>query len=371
MEIRKIIISVIGICIIAAGYFYKEKLSSRERPERPKQEKAIPTVFTQTVENASIPMSVTASGNVEARDRIEIFSEVQGSFEYSSHSFKPGVYYNAGETLLRINSDETRASLRAQKSAFYNQVVAILPDLKFDYPDIYEKWKNYANDFDMNKSLTPLPEMTSEKEKLFIAGRNINSTWYNVKNIEERLAKFSIYAPFNGILTESNVDKGALIRAGQKLGEFISPNVLELEVAVNSSYADYLKIGNSVKLTTVDGSKTYTGKVNRINSLVDPTTQTIQAFIRVSGKGLREGMYLEAELEARQINDAFEISRKLLVSNDELYKVEGETLVLTKIQPVHFTESTVIVRGLENGDLVLNKTLPGAYDGMNIKVFEE
>ena len=223
----------------------------------------------------------------------------------------------------------------------------------------------------MNKSLPTLPEMTTEKEKLFIAGRNINSTWYNVKNIEERLLKFAIYAPFDGILTESNVDKGALVRAGQKLGEFISPNVLELEVAVNSTYADFLKVGNTVQLTTVDGSKTYSGKVSRINSLIDPATQTIQAFIRVSGKGLREGMYLEAELEARQIEDAFEISRKLLVSNNELYKLEGDVIKLTKITPVHFTENTVIVKGLENGDQVLSKSLPGAYDGMNVKVFAE
>jgi multidrug efflux pump subunit AcrA (membrane-fusion protein) len=370
MEIRKIIISLLALAILGGGYLIKNKLASTERPQRPKKEKAIPTVFTQEIKNTTIPMQITASGNLEARDRIEIFSEVQGVFEYSSRSFKPGVYYKAGETLLRINSDESRASLRSQKSAFYNQVVAILPDLKFDYPEVYEKWKNYANAFDIEKSLPALPEITEEKEKLFIASRNINSSWYNVKNIEERLSKFAIYAPFNGTLTEATVDKGALIRAGQKLGEFISPNVLELEVAVNSSYADLLKIGNSVKLSTVDRAKSYTGKISRINSLIDPTTQTIQAYIRVNGKGLREGMYLEADLEAEKIENAFEISRKLLVGNDKVYKVDGDSLLLTKITPVHFTENTVIIKGMENGDLMLSKPIPGAFNGMQVKIYE-
>ncbi len=370
MEIRKIIISIIGLGIIAGGYFYWSKLAAIEKPQRPKQEKTIPTVFTKTVANTTLPVQITASGNLSARDRIEIYTEVQGIFEYSSRSFKPGVYYNSGETLLRINSDESKASLRSQKSAFYNQIVTILPDLQFDYPEAFDKWKNYANAFDMDKPISELPEITNEKEKLFIAGRNIPSAWFNIKNIEERLSKFNVYAPYNGILIEANVDKGALVRPGQKLGEFISPNVMELEVAVNSAYSEFLKVGNTVQLTTVDGTKSYAGKVSRINNLINPATQTIQAYIRVSGKGLKEGMYLEAQLNAKEITDAFEISRKLLVGNQQVYKVQGDSLFLATITPVHFTENTIMVKGLEDGELVLDKKLPGAYNGMKVKIYE-
>ena len=368
---RKFIISAVGLLIIAAGFFVKNHFSSRERPERPKEEKALPIVFIQNVTNTSLPVTVTASGNLEARDRIEIYSEVQGVFDYSSHAFKPGIYYGQGETLLRLNSDEYRANLRSQKSALYNQVVALLPDLKFDYPYAFDKWKNYVTAYNVEGTLASLPTASDEKEKLFIAGRNISSTWYNVKNAEERLSKYQINAPFNGVLTIANIDKGALVRAGQKLGEFINPNVLELEVAVNSSYAEFLKIGNSVSLSNVEKTKSYTGTVNRLNSLIDPGTQTIQAYIRVRGKGLREGMYLEAELNAEEISDAFEISRKLLVNNNQVYVLENDKIVLTDVDPVHFMKKTVLIKGLPNGTPILSRTLPGAYDGMQVKVYEE
>ncbi len=367
---RQIIISVVGLLIIALGFFGMQKMAATKKPEPEKEVRAVPTVFTEKVKNGSSPISVTASGNLSARDRIEIFSEVQGIFDYSAKQFKPGITFNQGAVLLRLNSDEFRANMRAQKSNLYNQIVALLPDLRFDYPDSFQKWQDYVNTFDVEKMIEPLPEPASDKEKLFIAGRNITSTWYNIKNLEERLTKYTIYAPFNGVLTQASIDKGALVRAGQKLGEFINPNIYELEVAVNSSYADLLKVGNSVSLSNIERTKTWNGTVNRLNSLIDPNTQTIQAFIRVNGQGLREGMYLEADLTAKNEENTFEVSRKLLTDNNKLFILEGGLLRLKEIEPVHFTEKTVVVRGLEDGTEILERNLPGAYDGMTVKQFQ-
>ncbi len=371
MNIRKIIISLVGFAIIALGYFGKEKMASNERKRPKKEQKVIPAVFTQFVENTNNAVNVTASGNLAARDRIEIYSEVQGIFENSAHLFKPGVWYRAGELLLSLNSDEARANLRSQKSNLYNQVVSLLPDLRFDYPDAYQKWQDYANSFDVESNLAPLPQTTSEKEKLFIVGRNINSSWYNVKNIEERLTKYNIYAPYDGILIEANLDKGALVRPGLKIGEFINTSNYELEVAVNSAYADLLKVGNTVTLQNVEKTSSWNGKVTRVNSLIDPGTQTIQAFIRVYGKGLKEGMYLEANLQGRDEENTFEIARKNIVENDKVFVLKDSFLVLQKVTPVHFTEKSAIVKGLSNGTEILEKMLPGAYDGMKVKRFSE
>jgi len=252
---RQIIISAIGILIIGFGYFGMKTMADQKKPEPEEEVRALPTVFTKKITNTSTPIAVTASGNLAARDRIEIYSEVQGIFEYSAHSFKPGISYRTGEVLLQLNSDEYRAGLRSQKSTLYNQIVAALPDLRFDYPEAFQKWQDYVTSFDVEDPLRPLPETTSDKEKLFIAGRNINSTWFNVKNVEERLTKYTIYAPFDGVLTEATLDKGVLVRPGQKLGEFINPSIYELEVAVNSSYVDLLKVGNTVSLSNIEGTR--------------------------------------------------------------------------------------------------------------------
>ena len=368
---RKIIISLIGILIIAIGYFGMKKMAETERPERKKEQRAIPMVFTEIVKNTSTPITITASGNIVARDRVELYSEVQGIFERSDKAFKPGIRYKNGSVLLQINSDEHRANLRAQKSSLYNQIVALLPDLKFDYVDAFAKWKEYVDDFNVNESLKALPQSTSDKEKLYIAGKNINSSWYTVKNLEERLTKYTIYAPFDGVLTEAAVDNGVLIRPGQKLGEFINPNIYELEVAVSSAYADLLKVGNSVRLQNVEKTKSWNGKVNRLNSLIDPNTQTIQAYIRVNGKGLREGMFLEASLDAKNEKNTYEIPRKLIVDNDKVFTLVGESLKSQTVETIHFTDTKAVVRGLADGTEILSRMLPGAYDDMQVQRYKE
>lgn len=371
MGTRQIIISLLGIGILAAAIFVNKKISVREDKEAPKQEIKIPSVFVETVKNTNTAINVTASGNLAARDRIELFSEVQGIFEYSSNSFKPGVYYKEGQTLLRVNSDEHRANLRAQKSSLLNQIVTLLPDLRFDFPEAFPKWETYVTNFDMEKTLQALPSFDTNKEKLFVSGKNITTLWYNVKNLEERLSKYSLYAPYGGVLTETLVDKGALIRAGQKLGVFINPNIYELEVAVNSEYADVLKVGNTVTLNNVERTQSWKGTVSRINSLIDPGTQTLQVFIRVNGKNLREGMYLEADLAGKQEANTYEISRKLLVDNDKIFVLRDSIIKLVTINPVYFKDKTVVLRGLEDGTQILSRSVPGAYSGMKVQVLSK
>ncbi len=196
----------------------------------------------------------------------------------------------------------------------------------------------------------------------------IYTNYFRVKNLEERLRKYSIRAPYNGILTEALVTPGSLVRQGQKLGEFIDPNIYELEVSINTEYSHLLQKGNSVALMNIEKSNKWQGKVVRVNSKVDQSSQTIKVYIQLKGKGLREGMYLEASLVAKSETNAFEVARNLLVNNTNLYIVQDSVLDIVQINPVYFNNETVIVKGLTDGSKVLSKPVPGAYKGMKVEV---
>ena len=367
---RKIILSLVGVAIVVAAFFGYKALAGREKPQPKAPPRSLPAVFTDTVSNRTEPIVVTANGSLAAKYRLQIFSEVQGIFQESSREFKPGVYYPKGELLLRINSDEHRANLRAQKSNLYNQLVLLLPDLRLDYPEAFPNWDAYVRKFDMERSLRPLPEFQSEREKLFITGRNLFTTWYTVKNLEERLTKYDIYAPFSGVLTEALVTPGVLIRPGQPLGTLINTGTFELEAAVPAQYVDYLQIGKSVELHNLERTKTWRGRVVRINKVVDQSTQTVPTFIQVSGDGLRENMYLEAQLSAREEPNVYELSRKLLFDEDKLYVLRDSVLATVQVEPVYFKDKTVLVRGLSDGTPIVARPVPGAYEGMVVKVAE-
>ena len=229
---------VVSLLIVALGGFAMIKLFDLDKKERPKPKPVVKTVFVDTVQNGLVPIVIEANGNLTAKRRVELYSEVQGVLIGGSKVFKPGQVFRKGETLLRLDASEFRATVNSQKSNLINHITAILPDLRLDYPEAYAKWELYVNSYNINKSLSELPEITSDKERYFITGRNILTSYYNVKNLEQRLYKYRIVAPYTGILTEANVTEGALVRSGQKIGEFIETGIYELPVAISKTYAD-------------------------------------------------------------------------------------------------------------------------------------
>ncbi|MEM6719553.1 MAG: HlyD family efflux transporter periplasmic adaptor subunit [Bacteroidota bacterium] len=364
---RKIIIVAVSIVLLVIGMFAFKTLSTT-----PEKEEVIPnnipkTVYVQTVINSAIPIVVNANGNLVAKNKVELFTEVQGLLETSGKEFRPGVSFRKGETILKINSNEFYATILAQRSNLQNFIASIMPDMRLDYSESYEAWYAYLKAFDVNQTTKKLPETNSDREKLFVTAKNIYNTYYTIKNLEERLVKYTIRAPFSGTITEANVNKGALVRSGQKLGEFINPSVYELEVNVNAMYVNLLQKGKQVVLTDIEKKQQYTGKVTRINARVDQNTQTVTVFIEVKYKSLREGMYLEANIPIQKVENAVEVDRNLLIDTNKLFVVNSKTLDLVTVTPIHSNDSKVVIKGLPDGATILTQILPNAYKGLIVQ----
>lgn len=369
---RKLIISaVVGGIIIFGSLYFAGLIANSKDTGRPESQRVVKTVFVDTVQNTTVPIMVPANGNLRAKKRVELYSEVQGVFRQGSKLFRTGQEYSAGQTLIRIDANEYYASVQSAKSSLYNLLTSIMPDLRLDYPEIYPKWQEYLNSFDLAKTTPELPEMSTEKEKFFITGRGVISNYYNVKNMEQRLVKYTITAPFHGVLTEALVTEGTLIRSGQKLGEFINTGVYELEVSVGKTYGDFLRVGRKVELSNLDKTQTYTGEVIRVNGRVDQNSQTITVFIEVRGDNLKEGQYLEANLEAKEETDAIEINRSLLLENNQIFVVRDSILDIIDVNPVYFTDKRVVLKNVPDGEVIVAKPISGAYAGMLVKVFDE
>lgn len=365
---RKTILYIIAGVLLIAAFFAMRAIADSKDKEAPKTKKVVKTVFVDTIKNTDVPIIIPANGNLVAKRRVELYAEVQGIFKNSSNLFKAGQEYKRGQTLISIDASEYYASVQSSKSNLYNQITAIMPDLRLDYPDVFPKWEAYLNSFNINETTPKLPEISNDKEKYFINGRGILTSYYNVKNLEQRLGKYRISAPFTGVLTEALVTEGTLIRAGQKLGEFIDTSTYELQVSLNKDYADLLEVGENVELSNINKTKTYKGKVSRVNASIDQATQTVSAFIEVSNNTLKEGMYLQAELEARTIKNAISIDRGLVNDRNEIFTVKDSTLVSLTVNPVYFSDKKAVVKGVPNGEVILSKPVSGAYNGMLVKV---
>jgi multidrug efflux pump subunit AcrA (membrane-fusion protein) len=368
---RKLILSLLGILVVILAVFIAKSIIDSNVKEKPNNLPAEKPVIVYTVENETTPVRLSTNGTVSALNKFEIYAEVEGVFLKSSKSFRPGQRYKKRELLLQINDREFAANVQGVKSSLFSSLSAIMPDLRLDYPDIYPKWKTYLDEFSMQSSTPNLPEFNNNKERYFITGRNILTDYYTLKNLEERLSKFNLRAPFDGVLTEALVNEGTLVRPGQKLGEFVDPSVYELMIALKQEYVKYVDIGNTVKMHPLNLDQTFEGKITRINAQIDQNSQSVQVFIQFENPEAKEGMYLEAEIIANSIENSIQIPRELIMNKTKVYVVEDGLLKLQDIQPVHFDKETVIVTGIPNGAKLLSSVVPGAYPGMKVSIEKE
>jgi len=397
IRMRSTIVSVVlAVLIIAGGIGVSRMLSSQKEPApRIPVKTRTQQVTYRTVSSQTLPTTVSITGRLSARDRIELFAEVTGTYLGGARPFKEGNYFKEGETMIRIDDREFMMNLKAQRSALMNQITLLLPDLKTDYPQSFPQWQAYLDTFDLNAPLTELPEPKTEQERYFLSAQNIYNQYYSIRSQEARADKYNIDAPFSGKVAESNINEGTLVRSGQKLGEFFNPYVYELEAAVSLEELPYVKPGSSVTLRSEDIDRQWNGRVVRISDVIDANTQTVRVFVAVSGRDLKGGMYLEGEVQGRKLDKVVELPRNLLHGDSMLFAIEGiheapatgeapsdsaaqANLPLIKkgqlkshtIIPVQYTKNSVFVRGLAPGTVIVNEPLINAHDGQEVILYE-
>jgi len=367
-DLTKRRLSIVGAVLVVLAAIGGQQYLASQKNEAPRKEPVIKVKQAETmpVQLSSLATTLDVEGQLAAFNKVELYSEVGGMVKNTERTFKVGTYFPKGSALLQVDNTEARLALLAQKSTLLNAIAQAMPDLKIDYAESFPAWETYLNNFDVEKAIQPLPTPQSDQEKRFIAARNLYTQYYNIKSQEERLDKYTLYAPFSGVITAADVQIGTVIRTGQKLGELMANGNYELVATVPLSDLNYLKSGSKVELFSEDIPGSWQGNVKRISDQIDPGSQTVQVFINVSGKDLREGMYMRGAVASRQVADAMRIPRELLVDQEGVYLVQDSTLVLRPVQVVKRESETVIVQGLKSTDQLLAKPLPGSFDGMRV-----
>jgi membrane fusion protein (multidrug efflux system) len=367
---RQVIIVVVSIIILILAFISSGALSKREAPKKkPEQKQAVKLVQVQEVKNKEIQAAVSIYGRLVPYEKTELFAEVGGMLVQSPKAFKEGTRFAKGELLLSIDDTEQQLNLRAQRAQLLSTITQMMPDIKIDYSESLDQWNEYRKAFDVEKALEELPTPKTDREKDFITLKNIYNQYYNIKALEERLTKYKIYAPFNGELTEAFINTGSLIRAGQKIATLMNTAVYELQASIPLEDLKYVGVGDQVSLSSEDVEGSWKGRVARISSTIETKTQTVKLYIRVNGAKLKENMFLSGEVQADKLANVIEIPRKLLINDNNVYVVKGDTaLALEPVQLVKISESTALIKGLADGTQLLSERFAGAYDGMKVNI---
>ena len=370
---RKSLVSIgFGLVLLIVGIFVSNLIIDLNKSEPTYNNNSLTSVYVEVVKNGSNEIEIERNGKLQSSNRISIISEIKGTKKKNRNkNFKEGENYKKGEIIIEINSDEFNSTVKQSRSELKNLIASVLPDIKIDYSENFDKWKRYFDNLTVENPISKMPDSSSEKENLFLVGRGIESAYYKVKNLEERLSKYKIKAPFDGILVKGNISDGAYIVPNQMLGEFIDPNNFEVSVNIPVNHIEKIKLNQSVSIIYNDNKNTITGNIKRINRKVDEMTQTIKIFIEFNNKNLFEGKFVEVKIPMGIIPNSQIISRSLLI-NDKYVFIANEDDKISKINvtPLFYNKENVIVSGLNDGTRLITSNVSDVYEGMKIKVVQ-
>jgi len=225
-----------------------------------------------------------------------------------------------------------------------------------------------------------------------IAERDLENARWDVTNAEgtladaqarlsdaqEQLDDTQVRAPFDGIVSERPVNAGDVVQVGTALFSVVDPTRLRLEAAVPAEQIGRLRPGTEVEFTVNGVERRITGRIERINPVVDPATRQVRIYVSIPNldQGLVAGLFAEGRV-ATDTKRAVAIPLTAIDSR-------GNTPTLHLVKAGRVAESPVelgvrdeaaelveVLAGAADGDTVLLGSAQGITPGSRVRVLEE
>jgi multidrug efflux pump subunit AcrA (membrane-fusion protein) len=349
--------AVILAAVIWAVGFSRSNAGEQDRNRTAEQEvQNVPQIEFFTVRIANKVESVPVEGRIRAGNRLEIFPEVQGTVTGLEKPFREGTAFRKGEVLVQLDSEEVRLQLNASRSGFQALIASLLPDIKLDYPDALSVFETWFERLHPEEVLPSIPETENQQLNRFLASRGVYDRYYQIKSAEERLRKFTIRAPFSGVLSAANAEPGQAVGPQHHLGTFVDPDRFILTASVRQNQADRVQAGAELTVSDREGRRSWTAVIDRINPSVNPRTQMVDVYLDVSGDGLREGMYLKGTFSAGDETGLARIPKWALLRTGHVYIREEGVIRLIPVEIKDVERESVWVKGLADGDEIVQNT---------------
>lgn len=376
MNWRKITFVAVALIVLLGGAAALSLMFVSMKPEPPHRPDPEVKRFVRakTVEYSDIVSPLRREGRVVSSSEVALVAEASGRIEPGNVVLRKGTSFRKGQLLITIYKDEAELALKARKSQFLTTISTLLPDLKVDYPDNYSAFQRFFNEIEMDESLPELPEFDNEKLKIFLASRGVLSDYYAIKQDEKRLSRHSLYAPFDGTFTQVNYEVGAYINTGGQIARMIRTDQLEVEVPVENSQSNWIKVGDEVIVYSRDNENVRNGVVVRKSDFVDHSTQSRSIFVKVynsGGEKLLAGEYKEVEFPGQEITQAMVLPRNAVFNSNEVFIIVDGRLKKEEINILKYNQTDLIFTGLEEGTKVVAEPLINVKENTPVGILGE
>jgi len=211
-----------------------------------------------------------------------------------------------------------------------------------------------------------------------VAQANVVAEEAQVQVLHQQKIYQRVVAPFEGVITQRNVDVGSLVQADATSGTFMftimQGNVIRTQVFVPQDQAFGLQPGIEAVVHVPEiPNRTFPGKVTRIANALQPGSRTLLTEIDIPNPDgtLSPGIYCTIELHIPRKTPSFRVSADAIIFNEaglQVAVVENGVVHLRNVTIVRDLGKEVEINsGVEGGDQVILNSAVDLPDGSKVR----
>jgi RND family efflux transporter MFP subunit len=230
-------------------------------------------------------------------------------------------------------------------------------------------------DFERKKS-----DLASAEAKVKVAEAQRNAYAANVRRLQQLAAYARVTAPFDGVIVERRVERGALLTAGTgtPLYKVARMDPVRVMVSAPQTVATSIKLGQKVAITVREyPGRTFTGEVAHVAGALDEGSRTLRVEIRVpNGDGaLLAGMYVRTELSIATPHTVYTVPANAIMNGEGGTRVasilpDGTIKFLKVVVEDDDGTAVSIASGLAGDERVVLNGSAALKDGMLVNATE-
>lgn len=338
---------VILILIIAIIFIPKLLPTMTETKKNFSPQKKILTVDYLIINSEKFDDYIYSNGSILPDEEVDLRSEISGKLD--KIYFKEGSFVQKGSLLFKINDDEYQAQMNKLKTKLH------LAELKEQ----------------RQKAL--LDKQGISQEEYDISLNELMLIKADISELETKIKKTLIIAPFDGVIGLRWVSEGAYISPSTKLALIQKIKPLKIEFSLPQEYAFSLNLNKLVDIVIPNSEQEIKAKIYAFETKINNNTRTllVRAVLNNSG-GLIPGSYVKVRYKLNKDKNAFLIPSDIIVpeaSGETVFRYKNGRAVQTVIKTGNKTDSFVeVLEGINEGDTLISSAIIQLRNGSLVKL---
>ncbi|SHG52027.1 efflux RND transporter periplasmic adaptor subunit [Bradyrhizobium erythrophlei] len=344
----------------------------------------VPSVRVATVGASPGNIVVTLPATTAAFADANIYARATGYI--GKRNVDIGDHVKQGELLVELGVPELDDQI-AQNESTLEQLKAAVQQAEAnstlaqatwgrDKPLLRDGWvTGHQGDID-------LQTVKADEAAVSVAQANVVAQERLLRVLHQNRAYASVVAPFDGIITQRNVDVGSLVQGNANTGTFMfeimQKDVIRVRVYVPQDAAFGVAPGVEaiVRVPEIPG-RTFRGEVTRIAEALQTGTRTLLTEIDISNPdgALQPGTYCTVDLNILRKTPSFLVPADATIFNQngmQVAVVKDGTAHIHKVSVMRdFGTQVEVDDGVEQGDLVIINPPIALSEGSKVRARAE